>query len=174
MGLLCSLAHQSLKRTPWVGYYSAVQCISRLRGQSLCYSAADAGMWAERGYGDVSTPYALSSCFHGCTTFLQRHSSSQSLPSHPLSPSLCSPQQLSPWDCSTVSKLQFPAVVLSRGPASLSRVCMAVARTVWFSFKLPQIICLTLSLTSFSSDSDNCPAVGSDPCFSSPTSQGQV
>ena len=111
VGLLCSLAHQSLKRTPWVGYYSAVQCISRLRGQSLCYSAADAGMWAERGYGDVSTPYALSSCFHGCTTFLQRHSSSQSLPSHPLSPSLCSPQQLSPWDCSTVSKLQFPAVV---------------------------------------------------------------
>ena len=38
-------------------------------------------------------------------------------------------------------------------------------------FSLPQIICFSLSLKYFSSDSDNCPEVmwRSDPCFSSPT-----
>ena len=41
-------------------------------------------------------------------------------------------------------------------------------------FRLPQISCFTLSLKCFSSDSDNCPNVGSDLCFSSPTHGGQV
>ena len=35
--------------------------------------------------------------------------------------------------------------------------------------RLPQISCFTLSFKCFSSDSDNCPAVGIGPCFSSPT-----
>ena len=39
-------------------------------------------------------------------------------------------------DCSTIPKPQLPATSLSRGPVSLSRVCMAAARTVWFSFHL--------------------------------------
>ena len=56
--LLCSLAHQSLKGAPWVGSYSVVQCVRHLMGQPLYCSAADAGVWGERGYGDVSTPYA--------------------------------------------------------------------------------------------------------------------
>ena len=51
-------------------------------------------------------------------------------------PSLRSQQQPSPWDCSTIPKLQLPAAAPSRGPASLSRVCMPVARTVWFPFHL--------------------------------------
>ena len=54
----------------------------------------------------------------------------QSPLSHPLGPSLHSKQQPSPWDCSTIPKLQLPATASSRGPASLCRVCMAVARTV--------------------------------------------
>ena len=56
--LLCSLAHQSLKGAPRVGSYSVVQCVRHLMGQPLCCSAANAGEWGERGYGDSSTPYA--------------------------------------------------------------------------------------------------------------------
>ena len=76
------------------------------------------------------------SCFHGCLAFLHRHFPPQSPPSHPLGPSLRSQQQPSPWDCSTIPKLQLPAAAPSRGPVILSRVCMAVERTVWFSFHL--------------------------------------
>ena len=65
---------------------------------------------------------AVSPCFHGCPAFLHRHFPPQSLPSHPLNPSLCSQHQLSPWNCSTISKFQLPTI----GP---SKVCMAVART---------------------------------------------
>ena len=56
--LLCSSGHQSLKGAPWVGSCSVVQCVRRLMGQPFYCSAADAGMWGERGYGDGSTPYA--------------------------------------------------------------------------------------------------------------------
>ena len=55
--ILCRLAHQALKGAPWVGSYSVVQCIRRLIGQPLYCSAANAGMWGLRGYGDGSTPY---------------------------------------------------------------------------------------------------------------------
>ena len=48
----------SLKGAPRVGSYSAVQCIRCLMGQSLYCSAADAGLWGERGYDDGSTPFA--------------------------------------------------------------------------------------------------------------------
>ena len=41
-------------------------------------------------------------------------------------------------------------------------------------FRLPQISCFTLGLKCFSSDSDNCPLWGWDPCFGSVTSRGQV
>ena len=50
----------------------------------------------------------------------------------------------------------------SRGPMSLSGVCMAAARTV-IQFRLPQISCFTLSLKCFSSDSENCSRVGIGP-----------
>ena len=84
---------------------------------------------------------------------------------------LCSQQQPSPWDCSTIPTLQFPAATASRGPASLPGVHMAAARSVWFSFRfrLPQISCFTLSLKCFSSDPENCPDAEIGPCFSSPT-----
>ena len=49
---------------------------------------------------------------------------------------LSSQQQPSPWNCSTIPMLQRPVVATSRGPPSLSRVWMAVARTVRFSFHL--------------------------------------
>ena len=58
---------------------------------------------------------------------LHRHFPPQSPPSHPLDPSLHSQQRPLPWDCSTIPEFQLPAT-------APSGVCMAVARTVWFSF----------------------------------------
>ena len=43
-------------------------------------------------------------------------------------PFLHSQQQLLPWDCPTIPKLQLPAAVPSRGPASLPRVCMGCGK----------------------------------------------
>ena len=131
--LLCKSAHQALTGAPWVGSCSVVQCIRCLMGQLLYCSAADVGLWGERGYGDGSTPTrdsAVSPCFHGCLAFLHRHFPPQSTPSHHLNLSLCSPKKPSPWDCCTVLEFQLPAAVPSRRPASLSGVCMAAARTV--------------------------------------------
>ena len=130
--LLCSLAYQSLKGAPWVGSCSVVQCVRRLMGQPLYCSAADAGVWGERSYGDGLTTFdsAVSPFFHGCPAFLHRHFPLLSPHSPPLHLSLHSQQQPLPWDCSTIPKLQLPATAPSRGPVSVSGVCVAVARTV--------------------------------------------
>ena len=119
---------------------------------------------------------AVLPCFHGCLAFLHRHLSPQSPPSHPLYLSLHSPQQLLPWDCSTIPKLQLPAAAPSRGPASLSRVCMAGARTVWFSFHLGchRSVISPSDLNVSRLTQTIALMWGSDPCFSSPTCQGQV
>ena len=55
--LLFNFVFQALKGPPYVGSYSVVQCVMRSMGQSLYCSAADAGVWGERGYGDVSNSY---------------------------------------------------------------------------------------------------------------------
>ena len=110
----------------------------RLMGQPLYCSAADAGMWRERGYGDGSTPTcysAVSPCFHSCLTFIYRHFPPRS-PSYPLYPTLCSQQQPLHWDCSTIPKLQLPAAAPSWRPTFLPDICMAAARTVRFSSHL--------------------------------------
>ena len=145
-------------------------------GQPLYCSAANAGVWGKRGYDDGSTDSAVSTWFHGCPASLHRHFPPQSPLSHPLDPSLCSQQQPSHWDCSTISKLQLAATAPSRRSASLSRVCMAVTRTVWFSFQLG---ChrspVSLSGLNVSPLTQTlAPMWGSDPCFSSPTCRGKV
>ena len=66
--------------------------------------------------------------------FIAAHLSSTGISHHNLLShiplvSLSSQQQPSPWDYSTIPKLQLPAT-------ALSRVCMATARTVRFSFHL--------------------------------------
>ena len=101
-------------------------------GQPLYCSAPDACVWGERGYGDGSTRYT----FHGCLAFLHQHFPPWSPPSHLLNQSLCSQQQPLPWDCFTIPKLRLPASVPSRRPPLMSGVCIAAARTVWFSFHL--------------------------------------
>ena len=79
-----------------------------------------------------------------------------------------SQQQPSCWDCSTISKLQLSGAVPSRAPTSLSGVCMAAARTVLIPFRLPKTNRFTLSLTSFSSNSDSCRDVGIGPLLQFP------
>ena len=130
--LLCSLVHQSLKQHPgWVLLYSSVHhAFDGPASLFSCLMLAD----REREAMVMAPPpmhdSAVSPCFHGCLAFLHRHFPPQSPPSHPLNLSLCSQQQPSPWDCSTIPKLQLPAVVPSRGPVSLSGAHMAAARTV--------------------------------------------
>ena len=154
-----------------MGSYSVVRCIRCLMGQTLYCSAANAGMWRERGYGDGCTPYhdsAVLPCFCGYPAFLHRHLPPQSPPSHPLDSSLHSQQQRSPWDCS-----------LTPAPSccAFQRICVPVGGMygcgkdclILIPFRLPQISCFTLSLKCFSSNSVSAPMWGSDPCFSSPT-----
>ena len=119
---------------------------------------------------------AVSPCFHGCLAFLHRHFPPQSPPSHPLDPFLHSQWQPSPWNCSIIPILQLLAAVPSRGPASLSGVCMTVARTVLFSFHLGcHRSAVSLSALNVSPLTQTIALMwGSDPCFSSPTCRGQV
>ena len=92
------------------------QCL-HLMGQPMHCSAADAGLWGEEAMVMAPPPMhdsAVSLCFHGCPAFLHSHFPPQPPPSHPLNLSLHSQQQPSPWDCSTILKLQLPATVPSR------------------------------------------------------------
>jgi len=71
---------------------------------------------------------------------------------------------------------QLPVTVPSRGPISLFRVCIAVARTVWFSFHL---VChrsaASLSSLNISPLTQTLALLwGLDPCFISQTHWGQV
>ena len=72
--------------------------------------------------------------------------------------------------CSIIPKLQFPAAVPSRGPASLSALMYGRGKDCLslIPFRLSQITCLTLSLKCFSSDLDNCPDVEIGPLLQFP------
>ena len=183
-----------IEGAPWLGFYSVGRHIRHLKGHpgwvllcgSVCQVFDGPGCllfscqcWCVRGREAMAMALfpmydsAVLPCFHGCPAFLHRHFPPQSFPSHPLNPSLCSQQQPSPWDCSTIPKLQVPAAALSRGPASLSGVYMAAAKTVWFPFHLG---ChrSAVSLSAFNVSQTIAPMWGSDPSFCSPRRQGQV
>jgi len=98
--LVCRLAPLALKVAPGVGSYSVVQCVRRLMGQPLYCSAADAGVWGERGYGDGSIPvtrqYRLASmAAYLSPTGISHHDLLPHIPSVCLF-SLTSPQSISP------------------------------------------------------------------------------
>ena len=148
-------------------------------GQPLCCSSADAGLSGKRGDDEGSTRYAwLSSIafLPWLPSFPPQAFPPQSPPLHSLDPPLWSQQQPSPWDHSTIPKLQFPATAPARGPVSVSRVWMAMARTVWFSFHLGcHRSAVSLSALNLSPLTQTiAPMWGPDPCFSSPTRRGQV
>ena len=137
-----------LKGPPWLGSHSVDWSVRHLKGPPgwgpALYSvrrafdgpaslllAADAGRGGESGYGDglhhlrVTQQYFLAS--------MAAWRSSTGISHHDLLlhvPSICSQQQPSLWDCSTVPKLQLPAAVPSRAPVFLSGVCVPAARTV--------------------------------------------
>ena len=107
-------------------------------------------MCGERDYTDGST---LSLWFSRISQppwlsgFPLRPFPPRSLPSCPLRLSPHSQQQTAPWDYFPVPVLQLPAASLSRGLASLSRVCRAAAEIVCvilILFKLSQVSCFTL------------------------------
>ena len=107
---------------PQLGFYSVVHCVRCLMGPLsivqlpiLACGRREAMLVAPPPTHDST----VSPCFHGCLAFLQRHFPPHSAPSHPLSLSLCSQQQSSPWGCSIIPKLQLPATEPSRGSTSL-------------------------------------------------------
>ena len=128
--LLCCLAHQAHRGVPlagvllWSSVHQAFDGPASLLFSCRCWHVGREAM--------VMAPpstcgSAVSSCFHSCPAFLHKHFPPQSPSSPPLNLCLCSQQQPLPQDHST---LPNPAASLSRGPSSLSRVCMAAARTV--------------------------------------------
>ena len=119
---------------------------------------------------------AVSPCFHISLVFFHRHFPPQSPPSHPLGSSLCSQQQPLFWNCSTIPMVQLPATVPSRGPLFLFRICMAVARTIWFSFHLGcHRSAVSLSTLNISPLTQTIALMwGLDLCFGSLTCWGQV
>ena len=131
---LSSSAHSGTYRAPPTGVLLCSSVHQVFDGPaSLLFSCQCCGACGEREAMVMAPPStrdsAVSPCFHGCPAFLHRHFPPRSPPSHPLDPSLHSQQQPSPWDGSTIPNLQLPAAVPSRGPASLSWVCMAEARS---------------------------------------------
>ena len=149
--------------------YSVVQLVRCLKGQPLASGKREAMvMMAAAPMHDS----AILPCFHGCLAFLHKYFSPQSPPHpHPLGLSLYNQWQPSPWDCSTIPMLQLPAAAPSRGPVSLSGVCMAMARTVCMiliPFILSQISSFTLSLKCFFSVSNNCLDEGIGPLLQFP------
>ena len=161
-----------------MGSYSVDQWVRHSMGQSFYCSAADAGAWEERGYGDGSGPYA----------WLSSIALLPWLPGFPplafptMIFSLISPQSFSTQSiaavalCSTIPKLQLPSAAPSRRPVFLSGVCLAAASTVWFSFHLGcHRSAVSLSALNVSPLTQTiAPMWGLDPCFSSPTRRGQV
>nr|XP_020753576.1 gamma-aminobutyric acid receptor subunit gamma-3-like [Odocoileus virginianus texanus] len=143
-----------------------------LKGQPLCCSAAGAGLWEREAKG-MAPPYRLSSI-----TLPPRRPGfpPQAFPttvSSHVSPGAVSPPSTAdlPLDPSTIPTLQLPAAVPSKGPASLTGLCMAVARIVCVTlipFRLSQISCFTFNLNYFSSVPNSCPNVEINPLLQFP------
>ena len=98
---------------------------------------------------------------------------------HPHIPSIhpsTAKHQPSPWDCSTIPKLQFPAAAPSRRPIFLSGVRMAAARTVSFSFHLgchSSAVSLSALNVSPPLTQTIAPMWGSDPASVPPPAEGR-
>ena len=173
--LLCGLARQAHRGAPLAGVLLSSSVRQAFGGSVYCSAANERErLWWR--FHPTMHDSAVSPCFQVCPAFLHRHFPPWSPPSHSLNPSLLTQQQSSPWDCSTIPKLQLPTAVPSRGPVSLSEVCMATARTVCFSFHLGcHRSAVSLSALHVSPLTQIiAPIWGLEPCFSSPTHWGQV
>ena len=161
-----------------MGSYLVVQCVRCLMGQLLYCSAADAGVWRERGYGDGSTPYgwlssiALLSWLPGflpqaCPTMISSPISSICLSSVNSSPH----PEIAPHSPNSNSQpLHLP------GAPHSCLWYVWLARTIWLSFHLGCYrSAVSLSAVNVSPLTQTVALMwGSDPCFSSPIRRGQV
>ena len=106
---------------------------------------------------------AISPCFHGSPAFLHRLPPPP--PQYPPSP---------PLHLSAVSSSPRPGIApqslnsSSQPLRHLGYVWLQQGCLILIPFRLPQMSCFTLSLKCFSSDSDNCPAVGIGPLLQFP------
>ena len=147
-----------------------------LMGQPLSCSAASAGKWGERGYGErlhtledsAVSPFSLAAWLSSTCISM-------------ISP-LTSPQFVSPQSTAALS------LGLLHSPLSPAPSCCAFQETsipvqgmcvcgkdclIFIPFRLPQISCFPLGLKCFSSDSDNCPDVGIRPLLQFPAAEGR-
>ena len=121
-----------------MGSYSSSVRQAFDRPGSLLFSCQCWRVGRERGYDDSFTPYMWLSSIALLPWLLgfPPRAFSTTISSLTSPQSLHGQQQPSPWECATIPKLQLPAAAPSRRPVFLSEVCMAAARTVWFSFHL--------------------------------------
>ena len=141
-------------------------------GQPLYCSAANAGMWGESGYGDGHIHYAWLSSI-ALLPWLSGFSPQAFSPTVSF---LTFPPSISPQSTSAlflgllhIPELQLPATVPSSGSSSLSGVCMAAPRNVWFSFHLGcHRSAVSLSALNVSPLTQNWPDVGLRPLLQFP------
>ena len=177
-GVLFCSAHQALKGAPWL----RDRCVRHLKGHpgwgpALCSSVHqvfdgpasllfNCRCWyVEREAMVMAAPTtcdsAVSPCFHGAwlsSTGISHHSLL------PHTPSIC----LSTVNTSPCLGIVPQSLNSSSQPLHLPGDLCPCLGSAWLwqglsdshSFRLPQVSCFTLSLTCFSSDSDNCPDVG--------------
>ena len=134
-------------------------------GQPLYCSAADAGLWGERGYGDGSTLYAWLS-YIALLPWLPGFPP-QAFPitiSFFTSSRFISPQSIAPLTLGLLYTSQIPAPSHCTFQGTLIPVqamydCVKDC-LILIPFRLPQITCFTFSLKCFSSDSHNWSDVG--------------
>ena len=130
-------------------------------GQPHYCSAADTGLWRERGYGDdhpvhMTQQYCLASMAAWLSfTVISHHDLLSHIPSICLSAvNRGSCPGIAPQWISSSSTFQGASVPV-QGMYGCSKDCL-----ILIPFRLPQVSCFTLNLKCFSSDSDNCPDVG--------------
>ena len=105
---------------------------------------------------------AVSPSFHGCPAFLTGISHHDLLPHIPLIRLSVVNSSLHRWVApKSLNSSSQPLRHL--GYVWLQQGCL-----ILIPFRLPQMSCFTLSLNCFSSDSDNCPAVGIGPLLQFP------
>ena len=171
--LFCRLVCQALKWVPWLGSYSVVQCIRCLMGQPLYCSAAVAGLWGERSYGDGSTPSAVTNALLPRLPSFPPQAFHHNLLPH--IPSIClsevnsSPRPgISPQPINSSSQL----LGLPGNQRSCPGVCMAAARSVHLGCHRSAVSVSALNVSPLIQTV--APMWECDPCFSSPTHRGQV
>ena len=102
-------------------------------------------------------------------SWLSSSGTSHTISSLTSSLSLHGQQQPSPWDCSTIPKLQLQSLLLlgdlhpCLGYHGCGKDCLII-----IPFRLLQISCFTLSLKYFSSEADNYPDMGIGPLLQFP------